>query len=1178
MQKLPTVPPLSLSAALEGEYRLLNSPDCPSLSEISFNFTPEQITRPASAGKLLFDSESQDVSSFLPNSGRAFRLTSTTEGAFTKALADDLNELLKSGEEKIRRFRNSLNVLPSKTLDRLGELNLRELEPDHLNRLLLEDALQPFMKKIEDVRLEALFAAIHDQHANRSALCLSGGGIRSATFGLGVLQGLARHQVLKHLDYVSTVSGGGYIGAWFSAWVNRHVNRTDGVIRELAKSRDSITEPEPEPIRHLRSYSNYLTPHLGALSGDTLAAIGIYLRNLSLNLIVLVPFLLALLMLPRIQATLLMLPRIHATVFSGSAGEAVKHYAYLWSHRLGGVLVPYLLSDRLLLLIGLFLGWLAIFYIDVNMPGDTEKLKRRSFWYQRRDQGSFLRLSLCPLFASSLLLTTYWYWERPEKVSLWIFTAFGALYHLVAGVLSRAALTGKTSTLGITAAIGAAIGGVIGYLGWPWGYFRFALLGLAFALIATLVERRSRQTAEKRLGLLWLLLAASIAALILELTAVRCGIYGRGTPSALSLAIIAALLAAVAYTLSMSSENWKHLATIAATGGFGGLLLYFVAQRPPFEIDAYACFAAPIFIFVFLAAATVFVGLVSRWTSDEDREWWARSGGWTLGIAFFWAAASALVTYGPIAVYKLPLWVMPLGSISGLISILLGRAGKTPANREQTDDSDWKARIPNAVLGLAAPVFALFIIAILSVTTTALIKSLPWHVLRADVSSAINDLPVLMADPTSSHPAASLIEALKNWGVKESLEHLQTIGGLGFVPAVALTGTFLLIAFGCSRFVDVNKFSMHSMYRNRLMRAYLGASRGRERRPNPFTGFDPKDNVPMTSLARKPLHLINIALNLVGGADLAWQERKAESFTVTALHSGSARLGFRASEEYGGVKGGISLATAVAISGAAASPNMGYHSSPALSFLLTLFNVRLGWWLGNPGVFGSKTASTSGTAPYLLESPRNSLTAILREAFGMTDDTSPYVYLSDGGHFENLGLYEMVRRRCHLIVAIDAGADARFAFDDLGNAIRKIRIDFGIPIEMQCRFVFPRKSKKTGKYCAVGKIRYTCVDEGGKDGTLLYIKPAFYGNEPVDVYNYATVNEDFPHETTGDQFFSESQFESYRMLGSHIIDEICGDPEWKAHDLEAFFGVANKYLKTSGTPWRLHLTNFLKRL
>jgi hypothetical protein len=173
-------------------------------------------------------------------------------------------------------------------------------------------------------------------------------------------------------------------------------------------------------------------------------------------------------------------------------------------------------------------------------------------------------------------------------------------------------------------------------------------------------------------------------------------------------------------------------------------------------------------------------------------------------------------------------------------------------------------------------------------------------------------------------------------------------------------------------------------------------------------------------------------LNLVAGKKLAWQDRKAESFTFSALHSGSYCLGYRSSERYGYHKDrgtAVSLGTALAISGAAASPNMGYHSSPVVTFLLALFNIRLGWWLGNPGPAGETTYDKPGP----LFAPK----ALLAEAFGFTDDEHHYVYLSDGGHFENLGLYEMVLRRCRYIVVSDGGADGDFSFEDLGNALER---------------------------------------------------------------------------------------------------------------------------------------------
>jgi hypothetical protein len=289
---------------------------------------------------------------------------------------------------------------------------------------------------------------------------------------------------------------------------------------------------------------------------------------------------------------------------------------------------------------------------------------------------------------------------------------------------------------------------------------------------------------------------------------------------------------------------------------------------------------------------------------------------------------------------------------------------------------------------------------------------------------------------------------------------------------------------------------------------------------------------------RAPLHIVNTALNLTSGENLAWQQRKAEPFTVSPFHAGSLVLGYRASGEYGGADG-ISLGTAVTISGAAASPNMGYHSSPPMSFLLTLFNIRLGSWLGNPGPRGQKS--------YANAHPPTNLLPLFAEVTGSTNDRSEWVYLSDGGHFENLGLYEMVLRRCHYIVLSDAGADPKFTFEDLGNAIRKIRTDLGVPIDVVKLSMEPRAADGTfgkGSFVAEARIRYNQVDADAPDGILIYIKAGVYSNDdhlPRDIYNYAKESLLFPHEPTSDQFFSESQFESYRALGRHAITDYGDD-------------------------------------
>jgi hypothetical protein len=143
------------------------------------------------------------------------------------------------------------------------------------------------------------------------------------------------------------------------------------------------------------------------------------------------------------------------------------------------------------------------------------------------------------------------------------------------------------------------------------------------------------------------------------------------------------------------------------------------------------------------------------------------------------------------------------------------------------------------------------------------------------------------------------------------------------------------------------------------------------------------------------------------------------------------------------------------------------------------------------------------------------------------------VSLSDGGHFDNLGLYELVRRRCRFIIACDAEQDAGYTFGGLGTAIRKCRIDFGAEIDIDTsQIAVDAETARSAAHCTMGSIRY--VD--GTSGQLLYIKASLTGNEPEDLLEYAARHREFPHETTADQWFTETQFESYRTLGYHAAN------------------------------------------
>ncbi len=356
------------------------------------------------------------------------------------------------------------------------------------------------------------------------------------------------------------------------------------------------------------------------------------------------------------------------------------------------------------------------------------------------------------------------------------------------------------------------------------------------------------------------------------------------------------------------------------------------------------------------------------------------------------------------------------------------------------------------------------------------------------------------------------------------------------------SGMFLISWFlGCR--VDVNEFSLHNAYRNRLVRCYLGATHP-GRKGQAFTGFDEEDNLLLHLLngLGAPFHILNATLNAVKSKDLGLQARKAYSFVFTPLYSGfehaenvpgpppkEVRGFYRLTEDcsrkarpYPGAR----LGTAMAISGAAASPNMGFYTTPAVSFLLTVFNVRLGWWLGNP--MNQEWWESGG--------PRSSWRALMNELTGTTTEEAPEVYLSDGGHFDNLGVYELVRRRCRLIIACDAGEDPTYSCVDLARVVEKCRVDFGAVIKINpgelrpSAPLFPgdEKLRESTSMYSVGTIHYA----HGHPGRLIYIKPCLNRKLlPQDVLAYARTAITFPHLSTADQFFDETQFESYRALG-----------------------------------------------
>ena len=1003
--------------------------------------------------------------------------------------------------------------------------------------------------------------------------------------------------------------------------------------------------PDAEPVQYLRDYGSFVTPKFSLLSADVWSFVSIYLRNLMLNWLVIIPLMLA----------VLALPRLNLALIREQPGEIIRILTFG---------------------LGLLLAGFSIGYIGINRPSANDALKRSKFWSKRTDQMSFLKWCLIPFTLSVLLFSLNW---------AWVINSTGTAGRV------KALLSDRTGSLLFFVVAGL----IVHFIGW---------------VVMYIALRQPRVS-----DLMAVLVTGPIGGLL----------------------------------------TW-----VVVAGAFSGSLGSAVTNGG-YKVDPttglYASLAIPLFMIAMFLAVTIFVGFSSRrpweklprrdrksgggWIAnmavleDEDREWLARFSAWTLIVAILWAVASLLVVFGPLALVWAPQVAASIGGASGLTALLLGKSSQTGGGEKQEAQKSALSRLMDQSLSVIAVLFLAILIAGLSLLTSLVIQKVGALDTIEQVSSTdfinkistttkqdgfVKDPPAKYEDDPESRSILAPVFGIEKYGPLNVMK-IMYYPPYWFIAGLAA----LLFIFGMivSRLINLNKFSLHAGYRNRIIRAFLGASRtSAERRPNPFTGFDPSDNIQMHELrpgllrersfksggfaklvdklkkagdseesiktdpaaylksrlsdetirkleyysgANEPsaslrhsliedlnrlleednfynqpafanhnatgetenllrdlslaesneqmrekikslpatetkaqiarnfalqslrgdylivlnrlvldqafkedfadwkyplppyrlMHVVNTALNLVKGENLAWQQRKAEAFSVSPLHSGSFFVGYRRSRDYGG-EDGISLGTAVAISGAAVSSNMGYHtSSSAISFVLTFFNARLGWWLGNPG--------PAGDYYYDKAHPKQAIYPLIAEAFGLTDDKNAYVLLSDGGHFENLGIYEMVMRRTHFIVLADSGADPKVTFEDLGNAVRKIRIDMGIEIEFDQIKIFRKNDpdNKSGLYCAIGRIHYNRVDgPDAPDGVLVYIKPAYYGTEPRDVFNYGQSNEEFPHESTADQFFDEPQFESHRMLGAYIINLMVGE-DWAGGSLDDFrTQIENHYL------------------
>lgn len=864
---------------------------------------------------------------------------------------------------------------------------------------------------------------------DRFGLAFSGGGMRSASFNLGVLQALADKGLLTHLDYFSTISGGGYLGGFWSAlrhqYEKKHpsselkktdpaqvaASRADALSSDLLKAGRARSPSEPPQIRHLREFSMFLMPRLGFAKAETWAGIVAVLGG----------------MLP----TLLTLA---AVVWLAST-------LFVW---LATAMASSMWFGMVVVLAGLF---------ALNFVAEA-------LW-QRWQDGPWIRSS--------------WFWGFVSASALASACSWAALFTFKFPELFKATVDWSPKV--------AMVDVVWRSSDVAWVLFTPALALAAPALALLLLVRPFVATHDSR-----------------ELVTGLDRAVSRALASALICAACAGLWEAV-----RASVYWRYQLGVLGVGS-GGLFLWlrqWLAEKPE---DTRLSRVVP-------TALSWFKPLVPQ----------------------LLAAIAALVLVG---------------------SLVLGFQVAGGALR-------W-ATMPLALIALGAAV----------------------------------------------------------------------------------------VVFLFLKWVDPSAMGLHAFYRWRIARSFLGAARTtRSEVPSTLEQADDDFTFDDLEQAQGPLHLVCCAANDLQGDALKSLRRGARSATISPLAlsiGGFARTGHA-----------LSMGSVLTASGAALNSQMGgfsVHFGPAVAFLMSAFNLRLGLWVPHPltpgrhpggewpgwrlflealgrtrcdAVLDDDNAATDFTALHqTVGTPRSSLTDVIdpleaeqllflhqltkplcatkapstealasavaqlqarkqevaashsKKKKGVEPDAAAGwtvrpeaerlekaltstsfdpeqfasdcdvlgnlclearkrryaaadLHLSDGGHFENLALYELVRRHCRYIIASDAGADPEAAFDDLGNAIRRIREDFSVEIEIDVSALRPVNGV-SAQQVAIGTIHYDGL-AGSDKGTLLYLRPTLVEGVPADVLQYRARNATFPQEGTADQFYDEAQWESYRRLGEYLM-------------------------------------------
>lgn len=1015
----------------------------------------------------------------------------------------------------------------TKDLDKVIE---KEMEYIHKHRAVNETQ---HPKDTEDDRAKKLWG-----------LCISGGGIRSATLGLGAIQKMMREGVFKYFDYISTVSGGGFIGSCMTSLLssptiaedestglkNAELKTADGEEISLGVDRhdspfltrgkydkDQRLYTPKHQLYHLLVHGEYLTRNRSWFSLDIKRFISALLGGALSNILL---FLLVILLCVSFMMTVL---QVVGT-------DQIFEYIITEDNFGNDPIMSYLMDlgpteygiGGMCFLIG-FIFTLLYYWIGVNYVLERVKpLEERSVYKSfkdgfnllikrdgqfNKDRRGFLRsvLSLLNYGVVKLYkLVRFRGNPKASTVSIDEVESNENKYdYLVKKVVSGFAIwTIIVSALVVFLMI---VTQRIMFND-PDSFFLIFILPIFFALgilVFLMImgmfpesepdyERLIRSTyAGMYGGAFNTLIASFIVPIFLIGVFFYSGKYFRIDSSQYAL-----LLSGITY-----------LITAKGGGGESKWMPSFLERYIPGLRRLVLNLSILVFLFIaFHLVARLMIEKLSYLDSFFRFNLLQGKGSVFLGI---YAALTALFSFTFTKVrhwkFNLTYAIMAIGSIALLIAV-----------NEKLDNG----------LMLQAPLFVMLVILAISLFVGYLFTVKNGFIYNLIVGVLVIFLLVFLY-------------------IKEDIS-IEYLSRVELTPALLFIGTLLLIFTLGFFFLRRYRSTLLTFYQDRLTEAFLitdgqvdRSMEGLKKSGKPLAAMRNHENLLLKDLGennyRGPYHMLLASLNLKSNYAHLRKDLKSGHFIFSKYFIGSDSTGYVATDKYD--KGRTTLGDAMVLSAAAVNSAMGSIGFFAQAFLVTLFNLRLGKWIKNPW-------SYSKVSKFETEKNRrfNRLSYLIDEYTGNFSTRKELVNVSDGGHTgDNLGLLPLLKRRCSTIVICDFEEDLNFTFGSFNNALRLAYLEEGIWMHIDLSKLTPEdKDKKTTteRSIEIGKIYYP----DNTRGKIVYIKSSISGESATNVLSYLRKNPNFPHQSTADQYFSNEQFEAYRSLGYDLgataIDQI----------------------------------------